>query len=401
VIPDLHADAPVEISTHDDVAQLLAPSGAVVTATVEAGNRPVLDASLARAALSRPVSLDRRLGDEHEHVRLLARRVSVGRSPRIAVVATSLEPTDDAVGRVRDGLLVGGGLAVVLAGVGGWFLASAALRPVERMRREAAEISTGDTASRLGVPDTRDELASLALTINELLGRLQGALSRHRSFVANAGHELRTPLAILRTELELAGRRPRSEAELRDVLEHAADESERLSNLVEELLFLAAADDEAGRTPYEPIPVATPVTEACDSVRASLAASGVHLTTDADPDVWACVAPGLLRRAVENLVENALRYAPTESTIAVRVRRDGTDAVITVTDQGPGFPDEFLARAFDRFSRADEARSRAQGGTGLGLAIVGAVARAHGGTASVANRPGGGAVAMVRVPRSM
>jgi two-component system, OmpR family, sensor kinase len=354
-----------------------------------------------RAALSRPVSLDRRLGDEHEHVRLLARRVSVGEEARVAVIATSLEPTDDAVGRVRDALFVGGALAVVLAGAGGWLLASAALRPVERMRREAAEISTRDTGSRLGVPETRDELASLATTINELLARLQGALERQRCFVANAGHELRTPLAVLRTELELAGRRPRSAPELQEMVTHAAGESERLSELVEELLFLAATDDGAGATSCEPIPVAVPVSEAGEGVRATMDSRGVRLDCDADPDVWACVAPALMRRAVENLLENAARYAPAGSTVTVTVRPEAGDAVVTVADRGPGFPAEFLARAFDRFSRADEARTRAEGGTGLGLAIVQAVAHAHGGTASVVNRPDGGAVATVRIPRFM
>jgi heavy metal sensor kinase len=396
--PDLGSGTQSVASSRDVVAQVLTPAGRVVSATVEAGVTPVVDGETVRAAGSRTVFVDRRLGAEREHLRVLARAVSGSAGRRIVVVATSLESTDDAVGRVRDALLVGGSLTVVLAGIGGFLLSSAALRPVERMRRDAASISANDSGSRVEVPATRDEIALLAVTINELLGRLQGALDRQRAFVADAGHELRTPLAVLRAELELAGRRERSRQELLDAVDHAAEESERLSRLAEELLFLARADDDREGVRREAVELGPLVGAAVDGLRARAEVREVVVTLDAEPGLCVEAAPDLVRRAVENLLENALRYAPGGSTIVVRARAGGSGVGVQVLDEGPGFPDEFLPHAFERFSRADESRTRAGGGSGLGLAIVLAVARAHGGTAEVANRAAGGAVATIRIP---
>ncbi len=387
---------PQVVNESDDVAQLLDSHGRVLVTTTEAGNRPVVGASVVRRARRGEQFVDTTVGDEREPYRVLARPDQAG---GVAIVATSLEATNAAVTRVRNALLIGGGAAVIVAGIGGWVLAAAALRPVERMRRTAAEISEDDVGARLPVPATHDELQRLATTMNLLLAELQDALQRQRAFVADAGHELRTPLSVLRTELELAGRPARTSDELRDAVEHAARETDRLEHLAQGLLFLAK-QDEGTHARFE-VSALRPVLEAAiGASRLPAREREVHVELDADASVKARVAMSLLRPAVDNLLRNAVRHSPPGSTITVRMRRGEACAVIEVLDEGPGFPAEFLDQAFDRFTRGDAARGRG-GGAGLGLAIVRTVAEAHGGIAEAANRPEGGAVVTIRIPATL
>jgi two-component system, OmpR family, sensor kinase len=405
-VVDLRDESPTgALRTREAVAQVLDADGRVLQSTEEAGRRPVISRSTARDAGQGRVYTNVEVGSERERepFRVLAEPVPADDAGRIVVVGTSLEETDEAVGRVRDALIAGGAIAVVLAGLGAWLLAGAALRPVERMRRQAAQISEHHASSRLAVPSTRDELAALGMTMNELLARLQGALRQQRAFVADAGHELRTPLAVLRTELELAARRYRSREELLDTITNATEETDRLARLAEELLFLARSEDQPidRRDDVQLLPL---LERSADAIRARAAEQGVTVTSDGAAAGTAAVDPDLVRRALDNLLENALRYAPPQSTVTLRVQRangaGGDDGwvEIEVLDEGPGFPPEFLPHAFERFRRADDARSRTEGGAGLGLAIVLAVARAHGGTATADNRPSGGAVVALRVP---
>jgi hypothetical protein len=382
----------------DVVAQVLDGSGQVLATTLEAGDRPVIQAATVRDGLSVRVFANTRVGGEREPYRVLAAPVESESGRQVVVVATSLEATDEAVARVRDALVIGGASAVLLAAIGGWFLSSAALRPVERMRRQAADISEHDAASRLQVPGTRDEIAALATTMNDLLARLHDALSRQRAFVADAGHELRTPLAVLRTELELGERPQRTEAELRDALHHAAGSVDRLARLTEDLLLLARTD-EVVEPRLEPVRMPELVGASVATMRDAAARADVSIIVEGPEQLDTVGIGSLLQRAVGNLLENALRYSPAGSTITVRVRTAGPDAVIEVLDEGPGFPPEFLPHAFERFRRADDARARTDGGSGLGLAIVLAVAEAHGGTATAGNRPEGGAVVTVTIRR--
>jgi signal transduction histidine kinase len=383
-------------ATNDAVAQVLDPSGRVLANTREAGGAPVLEPPVAHRASAAPITVQGSIGREREPHRVLARSVNAD-DHRVVVVATSLEPTEAAVDRVRDALLLGGALAVVAATAGAWFLAAAALRPVERMRRDAAEISEHDRAARLSVPSTRDEIAALGTTMNQLLARLQGALKSQTEFIADAGHELRTPLALLGTELELAGARERTREQLADSIHHAAVATDRLQHLADELLFLARDEDRDAPT-GEPAPMIAVVADCLAAFQGRAAERVVTFAPTIDGDPRLTVAPASFRRVVDNLVDNALRYAPVGSTIEVNGRREGPDVVLEVRDRGPGFPVEFLPVAFERFSRADDARARMNGGTGLGLAIVRAVAVGHGGTAIAANRPGGGAEVVVRLP---
>jgi heavy metal sensor kinase len=310
------------------------------------------------------------------------------------VVGASLEDREDALAGLLTQLVVIGPLALLLTSIGGYFLAGAALRPVEAMRRQAAEVSSERAGERLPVPPANDEIRRLGLTLNEMLGRLEDGLARERRFVADASHELRTPLASLRTELELALRRPRSPAELEEALLSATEEVERLVRLAEDLLVLARADD--GRLPLSLDPLT--VRELLDAVAGRFdtraRATGRSIEVDAPADDVAVADRLRLEQALGNLVDNALRHGAGTVRLGGRVKNGSAE--LRVSDDGAGFPADFLPHAFERFSRVDVARSG--GGTGLGLAIVEAIARAHGGSAAAANGPDGGAEVALSIP---
>jgi signal transduction histidine kinase len=313
----------------------------------------------------------------------------------VVAVANDTDLSDDAVERVRDGLLIAGPLTAVLTGLGAWLLADTALRPVQRMRRDAAGVGEHDPELRLAIPATRDEVAELGVTINGLLDRLHMALDRERRFVADASHELRTPLAILRTELELAVRPGRSAEEIRAAVVEATQETERLTNLTDDLLLLARADN---RQPIiDPVPV-----DVAELLAATIARAPEHppgIVLDCPGDLRVVADPDRLGQAVRHLLDTAVVHSPPDMPVRLTAcRGDDGRIVIEVIDAGPGFDPRFLPVAFERFRRAGPERSRSTGGTGLGLAVVHAIAEAHWGTAHVVNRPGGGAGATIRLP---
>jgi signal transduction histidine kinase len=346
---------------------------------------------LARAVAGRQIWLDEQVRGQPGQWRVLvAPRTGHG----IAVLARSLGPRSESLDHLRHELVIFLPLALVAASLGGYALAAGALRPVELLRRRA-EAVTPDRPSKLPVPPAGDEVSRLATTLNDMLGRLQEAVEHERRFVADASHELRTPLALLRTELDLALRRPRSREELESALRSAAEETQRLSRLADDLLLIARADQ--GPLPIRAEPVAardlladaaTRFANRASSLGREIRVEPTELQVDADP-----LRAG---QALVNLVDNALTYGAGAVELSAE-RQDGL-VELHVRDAGAGFPEEFRPRAFDRFSRADEARSG--GGSGLGLSIVELVARAHGGAAGVRNRPDGGADVWLSLPRA-
>jgi len=293
-------------------------------------------------------------------------------------------------------LLLSGPVALGLASFAAYGVAAAALRPVEAMRARAATISAAEPGERLPVPSTPDEVARLGATLNEMLERLGEALEHERAFVADASHELRTPLAILRAELDLALAEGRTPDELRAALGSAAEETDRLTQLTEDLLTIAQT--ERGELPLRLETVE--LREVLGGVQRrfarrageegrAIAVEGPSLEIRADR----------LRidQAVGSVVDNALRYGAGQVSIVLAAAAGDTVA-IRVADHGPGFPPDFLPRAFERFSRPGA--GRVDGGSGLGLAIVRTVARAHGGEAHAANVADGGAEVRVTLPRS-
>jgi signal transduction histidine kinase len=262
------------------------------------------------------------------------------------------------------------------------------------MRGEAAAISGSEPGRRLPLPHSRDEIRRLGETLNRMLERLETALERERSFVADASHELRTPLALLKTELELALRRPRSQAELEQALRSAAAETDRLARLAEDLLLLARSDQ--GQVPLRRSAVSARdlLMGVVERFSQRAQAAGRAIEVDAPEGLSLTADPLQLEQALGNLLENALRHGDGNIRLAA-ADRDG-QIELHALDEGRGFPPEFLARAFDRFSRADEARSSE--GAGLGLTIVDVIARAHGGSAHAANPDGGGADVWLSLP---
>jgi signal transduction histidine kinase len=261
-----------------------------------------------------------------------------------------------------------------------------------------AALSERDSGATLHVPGTHDEIAALARTMNGLLVRLRRALARQRAFVADASHELRTPFAVLRGELELAGRPGRSKEELRAAVASAAEEADRLTRLTDDLLLLARGDEDKLSLQLERADIASLLAASAERARARAEAVGVTCHVSAAPGLTAVIDAGRVRQAVDNLVDNALRFAPRDTQLVLWAEIAGPSLVIEVRDSGPGFPPEFLPYAFERFRRPDQGRSRNAGGAGLGLAIVQAIALAHGGEAMVSNRPEGGATVRLELP---
>jgi signal transduction histidine kinase len=350
-----------------------------------------------RQAVNSEVSFTSTVGNDRS--RVLATTAPVGGGRVLVTVGTGADVSDAAVGNVRTALLLGGPPAVLLAGVAAWLLAGAALRPVQQMRRQADAISDRDIGRRLAVPGTRDEIAALGSTLNRLLGRLQAALERERGFVADAGHELRTPLAILRTELELAARPGRSREALAEAVMQAGRETDRLIRLSEDLLLLARMDN--AQPLLRPVEVSLPelLSTAANGATAHAAERGVTVTVDAPGKQSVVADPDRMRQALDNLLDNATRHAPPGSEVQITARTDHEGWVtVAVSDSGPGFPEEFLPHAFERFQRAEAARSRDGGGAGLGLSIVQAIALAHGGRTTAVNRDDEGATVALHLP---
>jgi two-component system OmpR family sensor kinase len=372
-------------------AQILDVSGRVFDATPGLQKRPLLTAVELRQARNGPRFFDRTQASGP--VRLLATPVHAQGRSLIVVVGASLEDRNQALANLGGLLLVGGPLALMLASLTGYGLATGALRPVESMRARAAAISTDDLDKRLPLSPARDELHRLGTTLNAMLARLEAGLVRERGFVVDASHELRTPLAMLRTELELIARDHPQGQELDVAVGSAIEETDRLGHLTEDLLVLARSD--RGRVPImrESIRVA----DLLAVVGGRYASLGVERPTAVPPrpsGLHVHADPTRLEQALTNMVDNGLRHgAPPIRLIAVE--RNGF-VELHVTDAGPGFTPEFLPRAFERFARADA--SRTTHGTGLGLAIVLAIGKAHGGSAHAANSVGGGADVWIAIP---
>jgi len=326
--------------------------------------------------------------------RLIAEPVRTPAGPAALVAAASLATRDEALDRLGRELFLGAPLALAVAILAGYLVAAAALRPVEAMRARAAAITATTPGRRLPVPDSRDELARLASTLNDMLARLEAAFEHERRFVADASHELRTPLAMLRTELEVALRHPRSRAGLEAALRSAGEETERLSRLADDLLLIARADQ--GRLPIRSEPIDSADVVAAVAGRFASAAGGHGRTIQIEAGDSPVIDADRVRleQALGNLVSNALTYGA--GTVDLRIDRRNGAVEFHVIDEGPGFDEAFIPRAFDRFSGADDART--SGGTGLGLAIVELIAEAHGGRAGAANRPPRGADVWIAIP---
>jgi signal transduction histidine kinase len=362
-----------------------------MAAQVGGATRPVLSAAEIERALEGPLVLERDVAGVDGETRILALPAESG-DDAILVVGQSLEDRDESLASVVASFAIGGPIAVVLASLLGYALASAGFRPVEAMRRRAEGVSFEHGAEPLPLPAARDEIHRLGETLNEMLARLRASFERERRFVDDASHELRSPIAVIKAELDNALRSSRIDGETREALVSASEECDRLAHLADDLLVLARSGN--GGLPVRPETVL--VRDALEDARtrfASRAAErGREIAVEVEGAPMIEVDPLRLRQALSNLIDNALRYGAGD--VSLRARESGDSVAIEVADEGSGFSPELADRAFERFTREDAARGR--GGAGLGLAIVRAICEAHGGTADIV--PGAGGTVRLRMP---
>lgn len=297
------------------------------------------------------------------------------------VILQSLHPQKEIMEDIRHTFYWIIPIALLLASAGGYFLARKSLAPVTDMAAQARGMGAARLSERLEVSNPRDELGTLALSFNELLDRLEKSFEQQRRFVADASHELRTPVAILQGETEVTLSRPdRTPEEYRETLSILRDESARLAHIIEDLFTLTRAD--AGQYPLKPrdLYLDELAADVLHRTRSLAIAKGVTLTSSIQPELPLHADEDLLRRMLLNLIDNAIKYAPAGGMINMDCRLDGNSYVLRVSNTGPGIPAELQSRIFERFFRADKARSRAEGdtgGAGLGLSIARWIAEAH------------------------
>jgi two-component system, OmpR family, sensor kinase len=336
------------------------------------------------------------LDDRH---RLALQRVTVPPGVEyVIVVGSSLEPTDEELESLRGILAYVVPLSLVIAGLGGWFLARRSLSPVVAMADRARQIGVGSLGARLPVANPRDELGKLAATFNELLSRLEASVEQQRQFMADASHELRTPVTIARTAASVALQQPtRHESEYRETLDIIEQETIRLSRIVDDLFMLTRADAGTYRVRKAPIYLDELIEDVARATRVVAAARNVSIVAE-------CIHPAsytgdedLIRRLVSNVLDNAIRYSPEGGAVRVALDRASDVYSISVTDQGPGIPVEAQGRIFERFYRVDAARKR-DGGAGLGLALARWIAHAHDGDIALATSSRLGSTFVITLP---
>jgi two-component system OmpR family sensor kinase len=341
--------------------------------------------------------------DDDDRHRLAFRRVTIAPSGTryIVAIGNELERTDEELESLRRILGYVVPIALVAAGFGGWFLARRSLSPVVAMAERARRIGVENLGERLPIVNARDELGRLAATFNELLGRLEASLTQQRQFMADASHELRTPVTTARTAAAVAlQQRHRDEHDYRQTLEIVEQQTIRLSRIVEDMFTLARAD--SGDYPVQQTPMYL------DEVVDEVARAARVLASSREVAIEAITVPSspftgdedLIRRLIVNLLDNAIRFAPRNSTVRVQFDNAADGYAISISDRGPGIPLEDQPHIFERLYRGDPARGRGQpdGGAGLGLALARWIARVHGGDVTLAPSSDSGTTFVVSLP---
>jgi heavy metal sensor kinase len=301
--------------------------------------------------------------------RVVSESVQGPEEPMAVQVARSLAPYEHESNELLSAFLLAGPLTVFATIVAGYFLARRTLAPVQRMTTAARQISGDRLDRRVEVANRDDELGQLAATLNDMLSRLERSFEEMKRFTADAAHELRTPLAVIRNEAEVALRRPRSGDEYGRALENVLEETIRLSRMADELLFLCRQDAGLNHLASEPVELGPLLEEVVANMRLVAQEKGVALTLDGFAGGAALGDDRQFRRVFYNLIDNAVKYTPAGGSVRVSGRTDGAEVVVTVTDTGVGISQDHLPRIFDRFYRVDQARTVGEGGAGLGLSI--------------------------------
>jgi len=334
--------------------------------------------------------------------RASARQITTPSANYTLVVLQSLHSQKELLGDIRHTFYWAIPMALLLACLGGYFLARQSLAPIAAMASQTRSMGAANLHDRLVVKNMRDELGQLALSFNQLLERLEASFEQQRRFVADASHELRTPVAILRGETEVTlARDDRSSAEYRETLAVLRDESQRLAHIVEDLFTLTRAD--AGQYPLNlrDAYLDELASQALVRARSLAAAKNITLKSSLEPDLPIRADEALLGRMLLNLLDNAIKYSPPNTTVELTCRREGDSYFLRIADQGEGIPHELRPRIFERFFRADKSRSRAEtesGGAGLGLSIARWITEAHHGRLELTRSDSSGSLFTVILP---
>jgi len=326
------------------------------------------------------------------------RYFALGSHDVVVHVAERIDALQRSIAQTRESIALAVLAAMVAILALSWWLAGRAFDPLERLAQAMREIGSERLDRRLQWGARDDEIGRLAESFDDLLARLQEAFARERQFISDASHELRTPLTSINANAQMLLRwGDRDPAILRESLETIAAESALLSQMVGGMLLLAKAD-RGDEMPMEPLALGAIAAEAVNSARASATGKGLDLRLDAESGIFVCGEAHLLRQAIANLIENAVKFTP-QGSVVVRVHAEGEHANVDVIDSGNGIPEEQRSQIFERFYRGDSAHARAVPGTGLGLAIVRSIARVHRGEVRAESAPGGGALLRISLPR--
>lgn len=375
--------------------QVSRPDGAVIFSSHDIDDDPLYVPKLGEqpgTQLTEDVNLDDAIP-----FRMSSRVVTSFDGPVVVQAADSLSLYYRERRQLLTVMLATAPVVLLTAAIGGVWLSRRALAPVDRMTRAAVEISATHLDRRVEAATSEDELGRLALAFNAMIERLQKSFVEMQRFTADAAHELRTPLAVLRSEAEVALRAPRTDAEYRQVLESQLEEIDRLTRLADQLLFLCREDAEPSPPPPEPVRVDSLLQSVGDQMQSSAEAKGLSLNVDPVPDCCVAIDADRLRRLFVNLVDNAIKYTPHGGDVRITGRRENGTIEILVTDTGPGIAASHLPHLFERFYRVDPAR-RGTEGTGLGLAICRSIVERHHGSIRLDSAPGRGTTVRIELP---
>ena len=380
----------------------LRQGGALLQVSDDQGNWLYRSPVMSDYGVPRPETIPKRAVDYLKSsvpLRVWSQKVSVGGQTYLIQSAFEMDDFYAALDDFALLLVISIPLLLFCAAGGGYWLSTRALAPVDQITQTARTISAQNLSSRLVVPHTGDELQRLSETLNGMLGRLEAAFKKITQFTADASHELRTPVAVMRTRAELSLRKARSADEYREVIAEVLTELEKTSALIEQLMFLARADSGSETLHFNPTNVAEVLREACHQGSALAEAKQVAFQEQISGDsVWIQGDASSLRRLFLILIDNAVKYTPANGQVEVSLHRNNGYAVAEVRDTGIGIAEADLPNVFERFYRADKARSRESGGVGLGLSIGRWITEVHAGSIEVHSSPGRGSSFQIKFP---
>ncbi len=395
---DLSAHFP-ELAVLDRFFQIFSPTGRI---TIQSPNIKSHDVPLSADALKRAFEGSTTYESAQfpgENLRLISVPILYqGNLLNVVQVGTSLKPVEHTLKRLLGVLLISIPVALLVSLAGGWFLAGRVLRPVSLMTEAAKKIAAGDLSQRLTVEATGDEIGRLAETFNEMIARLDASFRQIRQFSSDASHELRTPLTVMKGETELVLRRQRDCEDYKSVLESNLEEIDRMTRIVDELLFLSRADLGEVKMATNPVALADVLGDIQEQASVLGQDQGIQVTLGLLQPATVLGDELRLRELFLNLVDNAVKYSKPGGTVTITLQSEPGIARVAIRDQGIGIRPEALGRIFSRFYRTDEARAHTKAGTGLGLAICAWIAEVHHGRIDVQSQLGEGSTFTVTLP---